>query len=100
MEKGIKMSEYVKQKEFDFGLPQGDTILEMATTDVEETVFTTNDGKEKPTWRITLANNETYNVPKSVMASIKNLQEKGACKVRITRTGTQLQTRYTVVQQA
>ena len=93
----MKLNEYARTKEFDFGLPQGDTIIELESTEVKETSFTTNEGKEKPTWQLILSNGESYNVPKTVMAAIKQSLEKGAKKVRVTRTGTQLATRYTVV---
>lgn len=95
----MKASEYVKQKEFDFGLPQGDTIIELDAVEVEEATFVTSDGKEKPTWKLVFPNGEAYNVPKTVMANIKAFVEKGVKRVRVTRTGTQLATRYTVVAQ-
>jgi hypothetical protein len=94
----MKISEYIKEKDFDFGLPQGDTIIELDTTEIEETTFKTQDGKEKPTWKITIPNGESYNIPKSVLAAIKTIAEKGGKKVRVTRTGTQLSTRYTTVE--
>jgi len=93
----MKLSEYISKKEFEFGLPQGDTIIDLEFTEIEETTFKTNEGEVKPTWKLVLKSGETYNVPKSVMAAIKASSEKGANRVRVTRTGTQLATRYTVV---
>ena len=93
----MKLSEYVAKKEFEFGLPQGDTVIDLEQTETEETTFKTNEGEVKATWKLVLKNGETYNVPKSVMAGIKAAADKGFKRARVTRVGTQLGTRYTVV---
>lgn len=91
------LADYAKENKFDFGLPQGDTIIDLQQAQVEETKFKTNEGVEKQAWRITLPTGQSYNVPKSVMAKIKEMVEAGKTKVRITRTGERLSTSYTVV---
>ena len=93
-----KLNDFVKQKDFSLGLPEGDTIIELATTEAEDSIFKDRKtGEEKPTYKLTLPNGEVYTVPKTVMNEIKQLEAKGAVRVRVTRTGTQLNTKYTVV---
>jgi hypothetical protein len=92
-----KLSEFVKNNDFSFGLPIGDTIIEIDKTSAEETEINTKDGKKKA-YQLTIDSGESYTAPKSVMGEIKKLSAAGVEKVRITKTGEGLNTRYTVVE--
>ena len=75
------------------GLPTGDTILDLETTQVIP-----EDYEGKPRWKLTIKDGTEYFVPKTVMKGVKEAVEKGFSHARVTRTGTTLNdTQYTVV---
>lgn len=89
-----KINEF-DEKEFNsMGLPDGDTFVNLKTADFKPTEQEFNGEKIKK-YIMTIEKGEYY-VPKCVMADIKKLSAK-VNKVRITRTGTGKETRYTVV---
>lgn len=75
------------------GLPIGDTIIDLTTTQV-----TPEEYEGKPRWKLTTKDKIEYFVPKTVMKGIKKANEEGFGKARITRTGEgKNDTQYTVV---
>ncbi|KKN11410.1 hypothetical protein LCGC14_1026920 [marine sediment metagenome] len=75
------------------GLPTGDTILDLTTTQVSP-----EDYEGKPRWKLTTADKVEYFVPKTVMNGIKNAVAKDFGFARVTRTGeSKNDTQYTVV---
>ncbi|MBP42750.1 MAG: hypothetical protein CL528_13330 [Aequorivita sp.] len=93
----MKLNQYVEQAKFGSGLPQGDTIINLETTDVEETEFEQVDGSKQKKWILTTENNDTYIVGITVMSGIQEARDKGFSKVRVTKTGFKLDTKYTVI---
>lgn len=75
------------------GLPTGDTIINLETTQVSPEEY-----EGKPRWKLTFEDGTEYFVPKTVMKGIKKAIEEGFPLARVTRTGTDLNnTQYTVV---
>jgi len=90
----MKLAEFSKTEKIELGggFPQGDTVLDLATIDVEKSEY-----NGKPNYKI---NNgaETFFCPKTVMRDLMELQAKGLSKARVTRTGKGKEdTRYTVL---
>jgi len=92
-----KLSDYLKATDLgSAGLPQGDTYVDIAGTEILEG----KNDEGKTTYKLNLPEGKSYFVPKNVMRDIQERAKDGAVKVRITRTGkTQTDTRYTVVKQ-
>ena len=94
----MQLTDFIKNKNFSNSLPQGDTIINILTTQVIEETRKNDDGTTRNVFELTLDDGQKLIVPKSVMADIKNRIIQGANKVRITRAGTtKLDTKYTVV---
>ena len=94
----MKLNDYLKGKEEkDFkgaaGLPQGKTVIDFETDNIEEI-----EGIDKtPKWQITQGD-KTFIVPKTVMEGLKKAQAEGKTKAEVVRQGlTMNDTKYTVV---
>lgn len=88
-----KLADYLKTADFgSAGLPQGDTYIDLLTTEVEEGTY-----EGRTVYHLKTAEGKEYSVPKTVMSSIKGLAADFA-KVRITRQGKEkTDTKYTTV---
>jgi hypothetical protein len=93
----MKVLEYVNKTDLgSSGLPQGDTFIDLATSDIVEG----KNDEGKTTFNVTLPDGKSHFLPKTVMREIQEIAKSGKTKVRITRTGkTQTDTRYTVIAQ-
>jgi len=93
-----KLNEFEK-KDFQGGegLPNGDTVVDFETLEIEPTEIE-YDGEKKTRYLLKVNDDEQYFAPKTVMADLKQIQLEGKfTKARITRTGEKLETKYTVV---
>lgn len=96
----MQLNEFLKNKNFSNALPQGDTFLDVLTTEIKEVAIPNDDGTSRIGYEATTKEGNTHLLPKSVLASIKKLASTGATKVRITRTGTtKTDTKYAVIAQ-
>jgi hypothetical protein len=94
----MNLKEYLNNVKLTNALPQGDTVIDISTTEIIETKVKTKEGTERPAMEAHTKDGNVYFLPKNVLSQMQNLARAGATNVRITRTGTTLQdTRYTVV---
>ena len=91
------LKDYLNDKSFPEGLPQGDTYIKIDDTSVEETPFTDDSGKETTRARILLADGRIFYISDGVLREINKAMKAGKSEVRITRSGQGMQTKYTVV---
>jgi len=95
-ERKMNLKDFVKEKKFSTGsgLPEGDTVIDLVSTQVEE--FKNDEGKVS--YKLTLNSGVVFYVPKTVMKKTQELSGKGFSVVRVTRSGLTLNdTSYTVV---
>lgn len=94
----MKITEYVEKNEFmGAGLPQGKTIIELATTEIEERNEKDDEGKPVKKWVVGLGENK-YFIPRTVMQKIQEAHRQGKKSVEIVRQGTgKTDTKYTVL---
>lgn len=94
----MNLAEYLagEGKTFSKGLPDGDTFIEFQNTTIEETEFKDKKTDEiKKKW-ILNTKDSSYIVGIKVMRGLNEALEAGFPKARITRTGTGIDTQYTV----
>jgi hypothetical protein len=97
------LKQYLEQTNVEVGgfdkFPQGDTFINLASTEVEEmdSMFTDDAGNKKKQYLLTI-NGKKIVCPKGVMADIQEQAKLGFTEVRVTRTGTTKDnTTYTVI---
>ena len=96
----MKADQIVKGKDFSTGkgLPEGKTVIELATAEFDEKDFPDEAGNSKTTYSVTIPTEkgkETYRLPLSVMSKVKDAVEKKAAALEVNRQGTtQKDTKY------
>lgn len=95
----LKLVEALGKVEDTKGLPKGDTYLSLPDCEAEPYDYVDDKtGNVTKKWKITTKEGTIYYLPLVVMRDIKKLfADSGTTKVRVTRTGEKLDTRYTVV---
>lgn len=88
------LEKILTDKEFAGGLPKGDTVLVIAEIKAEPSEFTDNQGRKKTRYKLAFPDGKEYFVPVSLMRDLQREARAGKKKVRITRTGEGMDTRY------
>ena len=91
----MNLKEYVEKTDFlsGKGLPEGDTYVDIAKTEVEEGEY-----EGKKTFRLVFPDKNECWVPRTVMGLIKKVAGEGFAFARVTRQGKGKEdTRYTVI---
>lgn len=85
----MNAEEFVKGKDFTSskGLPVGKTVINLETADFKQTSFPEEDGTAKIVNQVTL-DDQTFNLPKTVMQKVQEAVEKNAKGLEINRSGT------------
>lgn len=92
----MKLTDAMKTITSTKGLPMGDSFVDINSAEADEFEFKDQAGKVLKKWLIKFDGKE-FVIPTNLMNDIKSLHELGAARVRITRTGQKIDTRYTVV---
>ena len=92
----MKITDFEKKDFGGAGLPKGDTVIDFETLEIEPTIIE-YDGEKKTRYLLQVNAKDYYYVPKGVMADLLEVRHDGFKKARITRTGENLETRYTVI---